>query len=179
MFSLRVSRVVTRQGIWSGAPTARFASNNRQQSRRAGRAVNPLQQNNTSEEMPQFAGLLRQFYKQTHPDILRASNSEYADINDQSWKTLNGILSTIKEVNSYPPQMVKTIPFHMRSSTSSTGFKQVDLRIRTAGGDCKKQLTVTMQNFFVESEISADGKFQWGKDYFPLETAGVVVSTEL
>lgn len=171
MFSYRASRFT------NNTLCARYASNNRQ-SRRAGRAVNPLQ-HGTGEEVPQFAGLLRQFYKQTHPDILRASNSEFADINDQSWKTLNGILSTIKEVNSYPPQMVKTIPFHMRSSSSKTGFKQVDLRIRTAGGDCKKQLTVTLQNFFVESEISPDGKFQWGKEYFPLEVAGVVVSTEL
>lgn len=137
------------------------------------------QQIETPQDIPQFSGLLRQFYKQTHPDILRASNSEYADVNDQSWKTLNGILTTIKEVNSYPPQMVKTIPFYMRSTASKTGFKTVELRIRTAGGDCKKQLTVTLQNFFMESEISPDGKFQWGKEYFPLEIAGVVASPDL
>ena len=74
--------------------------------------------------------------------------------------------------------MVKTIPFYLRSKTTSVenselnGLKQVELRITTGGGDCKKQLTVTMQQFFKESGISANGKFVWGRDYFPMEIAG-------
>ena len=131
------------------------------------------------EELPQFAGLLRQFYKKTHPDLLRASHNEYADINDQSWQTLNGILSTCKEHNSFPPRMIKAIPFYMRSPQEQTGFRQLELRIKTAGGDCKKQLTVTMSDFFVESGISTDGKFSWGKEYFPTEISGQKVDEEL
>ena len=128
--------------------------------------------NNQEEDIPQFAGLLRQFYKQSHPDLLRASHTEYADLNDQSWQMLNGILSTIKEVNSYPPRMSKVIPFYMKSKEEPTGLKKVELRLRTGGGDCKKQFTVTLQDFFVESGISADGKFVWGKEYFPSEMFG-------
>lgn len=131
-----------------------------------------------SEDLPQFSGLLRQFYKQTHPDLLRASHNEYADINDQSWQTLNGILSTIKAVNSFPPRMNKSIPFFMRSSQEQSGFRNVELRIKTAGGDCKKQLTVTLRDFFIESGISPDGQFVWGKDYFPTEISGQVIEEE-
>jgi hypothetical protein len=35
-----------------------------------------------------------------------------------------------------------------------------------------------MQDFFVASGISADGKFTWGKEYFPLEVAGAVEEEE-
>ena len=126
-------------------------------------------------DIPQFAGLLRQFYRQSHPDLLRASHNQQAEVNDQSWQTLNGILSTIKEVNSYPPRMSKNIPFYIRSSEKDAEgmivLKHVELRIRTAGGECKKQLTVTLQDFFVTSGISSDGKFSWGKEYFPLSIA--------
>lgn len=129
-------------------------------------------------ELPQFAGLLRQFYKQTHPDLLRATHNEFADVNDQSWQTLNGILSTCKELNSFPPRMTKSIPFYMRSKTEESGFRQIHLRIKTAGGDCRKQLTVTLSDFFVESGISEDGRFVWGKDYFPSEISGQKVEED-
>lgn len=120
-------------------------------------------------ELPQFANLLRQFYRQSHPDLLRASNGEYANINDQSWQVFNGILTTIKEKNSYPPQMVKDIPFYVRSNNIDSDYVCRILRVRTGGGDCKKQLTLTLQNFFVESGLSTDGKFSWDKEYFPMD----------
>lgn len=136
-------------------------------------------QQQNADELPQFSVLLRQFYKQSHPDLLRASNAKHAAVNDESWQTLNGILSTIKERDSYPPVMNKTVPFFVRCTKSTSGLRQVDLKIRTAGGACKKQLTVTMGNFFVESGISPDGKFTWGKEYFPVEVAGEKVEEEL
>lgn len=75
--------------------------------------------------------------------------------------------------------MNKTVPFYIRCSKSVNGLRQVDLKIRTAGGECKKQLAVTMGNFFVDSGISPDGKFTWGKEYFPVEIAGEKVEEEL
>lgn len=132
-----------------------------------------------SADIPQFAGLLRQFYKQSHPDLIRPTHAHLAVVNDNSWQTLNGILSTVKEVNTYPPRMTKTMPFYVRSKDVPGGFKQVELTIRTAGGDCKKQLTTTMEEFFIASGISADGKFVWGKEYFPLETVGAKAEEDM
>mmetsp|Transcript_55165 Transcript_55165/g.108959 ORF Transcript_55165/g.108959 Transcript_55165/m.108959 type:complete len:175 (+) Transcript_55165:56-580(+) len=129
-------------------------------------------------EMPKFAELLRKFYKLTHPDLLRASSPELADINDQSWQTLNNVLSTIKTVNAYPPRMKQSIPFHMRSQESDSGYKPVVLTISTGGGDCKKQFGVTMKNFFKASGISPDGNFIWGKEYFPTEVYGKIEEEE-
>lgn len=126
--------------------------------------------------LPQFSTLLRKFYRQTHPDLLRASHPSCADINDKSWQVLNGILSTLKECNSFPPRMIQSIPFYMRvietehaDSRIHNDMSCLELNIVTGGGDCKKQLTKTMQQFFQTSKISLDGKFEWDKAYFPLE----------
>lgn len=137
-----------------------------------GKGVAAVDQN----ELPQFSTLLRKFYRQTHPDLLRASHPSCADINDKSWQVLNGVLSTLKECNSYPPRMIQSIPFYMRvietehaDSRIHNGMSCLELNIVTGGGDCKKQLTKTMQQFFQTSKISSDGKFEWDRAYFPLE----------
>lgn len=140
-----------------------------------------VQNGNTTKKIagpPQFAGLLRQFYKLSHPDLLRASNSQLADINDQSWQTLNNVLSTIKTVNTYPPRMKRSIPFYIRSKDAESGYKPIILTISTGGGDCKKQFGATMRKFFVDAGISKDGMFSWGKEYFPTEVYGKKVDEE-
>lgn len=145
----------------------------------------------------QFNDLLRQLYRQCHPDVLRAVRPQYADVNDQSIQVLNGILSTIKEPNSYPPRMVQTIPFYMKRLPSQPapataaagapaavaagassvgavddGFQRVDMRLKTAGGECRRQFTKAMHDFFVASGMMQPGdSFKWSAEYFPLESS--------
>ena len=101
---------------------------------------------------------LRSLYKSSHPDILRSTNTEYAQVNSDSMQILNGILSTVKKANSYPPATHKDIPFYVKiannvnndSSNSSEEIVQKHiLCIRTAGGDCKKQLRISLEQFFI------------------------------
>jgi hypothetical protein len=153
-------------------PAAHFSSRKERRSSRFATkiaSINPAAA--VDPDIPDFAGLLRQFYKKTHPDLLRAAQPVYADVNDISWQTLNGILSTIKESNSYPPRMIQDIPFYLRAPPPDQGtFICAQLQIRTDGGDCRKKFTLTLQQFFVASGISADGRFHWGAEYFPLPT---------
>ena len=105
---------------------------------------------------------LRNLYKRSHPDILRSTNAEYAQVNSDSMQILNGILSTVKKANSYPPATHKDIPFYVKVTmnnnsgsnyNSNNSDEQVVQRhllcIRTAGGDCKKQLKISLEQFFV------------------------------
>lgn len=133
------------------------------------RAARMKQYNSNAIELPTINVLLRQLYRRAHPDILRASHPALADINDDSMQTLNGVLSTIKEAvegNEYPPQIVKSVPFHMKNTKDTNKIDCVELNIKTAGGDSRKQLMTSFERFFVESDISKDGRFLWGKDYF-------------
>jgi hypothetical protein len=122
-------------------------------------------------QLPDFHSLLRQLYRRAHPDLLRHTCPESADINDASMQILNGILSNIKTFNEFPQAIIKTIPFHLKNSNGELECKY--LSIRTAGGHCKRQLTNTFEIFFKETGILGNegvenGKFQWGKEYFPL-----------
>jgi len=127
-----------------------------------------------SSPLPEFAQLMRQLYKRAHPDLLRSTSPELAASNDEAMQTVNGILSTVKTYNEFPAQIVKTIPFHLK--TPDGQLQRYDLRIQTAGGDCKRQLTGSFEAFFVATGIlpqrtEAEGRdaFQWSKEYFPLK----------
>ena len=132
------------------------------------------QQTEVDSSLPEFSFLLRQLYRRAHPDLLRASDPLLANDNDESMQTLNGIITTIKTYNEYPAQIHKNITFHLKSNTDKR-VERVDLLLHTAGGDCKRQLTVSFEEFFLRSGIlinpREDGKdlFVWNKDYFPVE----------
>eukprot|EP00981_Chlorochromonas_danica_P001867 scaffold386_cov174-Ochromonas_danica.AAC.41 len=133
----------------------------------------------TSEEEPaqsqqpaDFALLLRQLYKRGHPDLLRHSHPELSRVNDMSMQLLNGVLSSIKVPNEYPPRTIQDIPFHLKHPVSGV-YEEHTLSIRTAGGDCQKQLTQSFEVFFASTGLSEGGKFVWNKEYFPLPESGI------
>jgi hypothetical protein len=120
--------------------------------------------NANNREYPEFSQLLKAFYKKSHPDIVRSLNPILAEENDVSFQELNEILSTIKNQDQYPPQMSKTIIFNVKNDQND--FKKVGLMIKTAGGDCRRSLSISFQTFF-ESVGLGTSRFVWGKDYFP------------
>jgi Domain of unknown function (DUF4460) len=137
-----------------------------------------------TDSLPQFSSLLRVLYKKSHPDLLRASHPELAEANDVSMRTLNGILTTLKQYNEYPAQIIQTLPFHMKNSKTGA-IEEVDLRIKTAGGDSARSLTASFEDFFLRSSIlqipeqeqsaltsvKKSGEcFRWDKEYFPTES---------
>lgn len=117
--------------------------------------------------VPEFALLLRQLYRRSHPDLLRHSHPEFAKVNDTSMQLLNSVLSTIKRPNQYPPRMIQDIPFYLKNGADGS-YDKYTLEIRTAGGECKRQLTRTFQTFFAATQLSNEGKFVWSKEYFPI-----------
>lgn len=123
----------------------------------------------SEDDLPKFSTMIRQLYRKSHPDLLRASHPMFAAENDQSMQVLNSVLTAIKTYNEFPPQIVKNIPFHLKVP-GTTALNCVNLNIRTAGGDSKKQITRTFEEFFAVSGISETGKFAWDKEYFPTKT---------
>lgn len=121
------------------------------------------------ERLPEFTHLLRNLYKRAHPDLLRHSHPEFADINDKSIQVLNGVLDTVKATHSHPPQTIVDIPFNVKSLDQPNVYETHTLRLRLGGGYCKKQLTKTFEEFFLEMKLTETGKFEWNKEYFPEE----------
>jgi hypothetical protein len=136
-------------------------------SKRKERHLNRINVNKVdNDNLPQFNDLLKSFYKKSHPDILRSVNSEFAVHNDNAYQQLNEVLSAIKDINTFPPQLHKSIHFHIKSDGNN--ITKVELLIRTGGGDCRKSLTTSFETFFMNAGINK-GKFAWGNIYFPVE----------
>lgn len=149
-----------------------FASNSKSKQRQMQFDTRRNQKIEDLSSLPEFQHLLRQLYKKSHPDLLRASNPDFAEINDTSMQLLNGLLSTIKVYNENPTAMVKAIPFYVRNGQT---IDKIDLKIRTCGGDSRRSLTNSFEDFFFNAQI-IDSKvekgkvpFIWGKDYFPVK----------
>lgn len=115
-------------------------------------------------DLPEFSSLMREMYKKGHPDIVRSADKAKSEINDNSFQVLNGILTTIK-TTAYPPQIIQTIPFYLKTET---GLRCTELHVKTAGGECKRQVTKSFSDFFIASGIAPSGQFKWSKEYFPV-----------
>jgi hypothetical protein len=113
---------------------------------------------------PKLQSLLRTLYMRSHPDIIRHSEPGYADINSESMQLLNGVLSTLKEPNQYPPRISQVIPFYCKSNETIVLH---ELKLIGSGGDSKRQLTDTFSQFFKEIGILDTKDFTWDKEYFP------------
>eukprot|EP01031_Cornospumella_fuschlensis_P027223 gene27223-32890_t len=136
----------------------------------------PSSGGNETESYPDFTFLLRQLYKRSHPDLIRHSHPEAAKVNDLSMQLLNSIVTTIKKPDQFPPRLIQDIPFHIKVQ-GDTELSEVVLSIRTAGGDCRKQLTTTFEQFFLSTKLAdpdqhaahfTTGRFVWNKEYFPI-----------
>ena len=106
-------------------------------------------------DLPQFSTLMRSIYKRCHPDLLRARFPEEASANEQGLQTINSVLDTIKKFNSFPPQIIKTIPLALLSENGND-LRSVTLRIKTAGGDCRRSLTSSFADLFIQAELIKD-----------------------
>jgi len=160
-------QVMHNAGLLSRSQTRYISSKQKQKQQRWGQRLQQESKMKSGEGLPLFMPLMRQIYKKVHPDLLRNSHPELARVNDTSMQVLNGVLSTIKEFGEYPPQIIKNIPFHMLDGNGATQL--VSLRIMTAGGECKRQLTECFGVFFRETGVlsSAHDTFRWDKEYFP------------
>lgn len=130
--------------------------------------VTELDEFSQASGTPEFSALLRQLYKRAHPDLLRHSHPEQANLNDQSMQLLNGVLSSIKKENEYPPTIIQAISFYLRQPNQPE-LSLHTLHIRTAGGACQRQLTDTFVNFFNSTgQLAPKQTFVWGREYFPI-----------
>jgi hypothetical protein len=88
-----------------------------------------------------------------------------ANTNDDSMQKLNGILTTVKSFNQYPPAIRIELPFYLKGTTDNE-LKKIELNLITTGGDCRHQLASSFEKFFIKAGIH-NGKFIWGDEYFP------------
>lgn len=117
-----------------------------------------------NDDAPNFQSLLRQLYRRSHPDLVKSYSEEMSRVNDNSMKELNGVLSSIK-TTEFPPALDKSFTFYMKDQNQS--YETFELRLKTSGGECRKQLKKTFEAFFLKTGISST-PFRWDSEYFPV-----------
>ena len=142
--------------------SSNFSSNRKlRQKQKRDQYQQKIQSMNESN-LPLFSDLIKKIYLKSHPDLIRSHSADRAAVNDASMQSLNGVLSTIKTTEEFPPATDKMIPFFINIDGE---FRKVDLKLKTGGGDCRYQLARCFEDFFEKTNVNS-GKFSWGKDYF-------------
>ena len=95
-----------------------------------------------------------------HPDLLLSHSETMSKINDNSMKELNGVLSTCKQPSEYPPAIDKVFVFYMKKESE---YEKFSLHLKTSGGDSRKQLKRTFEEFFSRTGIN-NTPFRWDKE---------------
>ena len=166
---LRSLRQWPRVAVCQGAPFSSAPLGSRRKERLRERAQRYQAKFAEDPDRPSLQALLRSLYMRAHPDVIRHSQPDLADVNNASMQVLNGVLSTLKVHNSYPPRLNQTIPFHVKTNDS---IKSFELKLVTAGGDSKRQLTESFAVFFREIGVLQGKDFRWDREYFPEEEKG-------
>lgn len=120
------------------------------------------------KDLPLFHNLLRQLYRRAHPDLMKSHSETMSRINDTSMQELNGVLSTVKGKSEFPQAIDKRFTFYMKNTTTSE-YQKYELLLKTSGGDCRKQLRTSFEQFFQLTGI-CNTSFQWDAGYFPALT---------
>lgn len=95
-----------------------------------------------------------------HPDLLLSYSEAMSKVNDNSLKELNGVLSTVKQPSEYPPAIDKVFVFYLKKDAD---YEKFTLHLETSGGDSRKQLKNTFEEFFSRADISHT-PFRWDKE---------------
>lgn len=124
---------------------------------------------------PTLNATLRSLWLKVHPDRMERF-PEQRDKNEDSLQALNGFLSSIKKMKpgEFPPMKVTRLQFYLLRSlnagTSSHGataddaLEEVELVLRTNGGDCKGPLERQLGIFFRRCGLPP--RFDWGPEYW-------------
>nr|CCA14046.1 conserved hypothetical protein [Albugo laibachii Nc14] len=116
------------------------------------------------EEIPGLKTVLRKLYLRTHPDLF-GQYPEHQRVNEESYKELMGILSTIESSQEFPAARNLNLPFYLKTATSGS-FKEVELKLRMTGGACHTIVEEALSTFFKECDLPSAFKWEegsWGK----------------
>lgn len=115
-------------------------------------------------DAPEFKDVYRKFMSKVHPDLF-TKYPELQETNETSLQSLNEVLQGAKSgvVDSVLKPTRMDLDFFVRTDNDHE-FLKVPLRLRLAGGYCKRQAGEQMGALFHKCGLPR--VFDWGKDYW-------------
>ena len=104
---------------------------------------------------------MRRLVRAVHPDLFAAGPVGASAVNDESLKTIQGVLDAVTKSRVIPNAGIKRLKFFVRDAAAPEGVRVVTQNFKTTGGDCRNLVAKQLTALFVA--VGVPSEFQWGE----------------
>tara|TARA_B110000977_G_scaffold185279_1_gene249936 strand:+ start:19930 stop:21054 length:1125 start_codon:yes stop_codon:yes gene_type:complete len=113
---------------------------------------------NKINQKPPLKDAMRKLVRKVHPDLFASGPPGASAVNDESLKTIQGVLDAVTKSKQIPDAGIKRLKFFVKDVEKPEGVRVVPFTFKTTGGDCRnlvaRQLEVLFEQVGVQSEFS-------------------------
>ena len=125
-------------------------------------AINPTANPKKPETPPALKDAMRKLVRVVHPDLFASGPPGASAVNDESLKTIQGVLDAVTKSRQIPDAGIKRLRFYVKDSGTPEGVRVVPFTFKTTGGDCRNLVKKQLSLLF--SEVGIPPEFKWGAD---------------
>ena len=104
---------------------------------------------------------MRRLVRAVHPDLFASGPVGASAVNDESLKTIQGVLDAVTKSRTIPDAGIKRLRFFVRDAEAPEGVRVVTQNFKTTGGDCRNLVAKQLAALF--AAVGVPSEFQWGE----------------
>lgn len=131
---------------------------NRSKPARPNRASKP-QGAPRAADAPPLRDAMRALVRKVHPDLFASGPAGASEVNDDSLKTIQGVLDAVTKSKSIPDAGIKRLRFYVRDESAPEGTRVVPFTFKTTGGDCRNLVARQLTQLF--DAVGVPSAFKW------------------
>ena len=97
--------------------------------------------------------------RKVHPDLFASGPAGASEVNDDSLKTIQGVLDAVTKSKSIPDAGIKRLRFYVRDESAPEGTRVVPFTFKTTGGDCRNLVARQLTQLF--DAVGVPSAFKW------------------
>ena len=110
---------------------------------------------------PPLKDAMRRLVRAVHPDLFASGPVGASAVNDESLKTIQGVLDAVTKSRTIPDAGIKRLRFFVRDAEAPEGVRVVTQNFKTTGGDCRNLVAKQLAALF--AAVGVPSEFQWGE----------------
>lgn len=104
---------------------------------------------------------MRSLVRAVHPDLFASGPAGASAVNDESLKTIQGVLDAVTKSRVIPDAGIKRLKFYVRDAAAPEGVRVVTQNFKTTGGDCRNLVARQLKELF--SAVGVSPEFRWNE----------------
>ena len=110
---------------------------------------------------PPLKDAMRRLVRAVHPDLFASGPAGASAVNDESLKTIQGVLDAVTKSRVIPDAGIKRLKFYVRDAAAPEGVRVVTQNFKTTGGDCRNLVAKQLKELF--SAVGVSSEFRWNE----------------